>query len=784
MAKSFRAFSFDSQEHFPYLFVLVCCVAAAILIGIHQPELAYQKAAVKQIWQENGETHKAEMFGIATGPEIVVPMRRAEHSQAYAAFLGKGRVERVEIDLEFADQSSLERLEMNGKLVCSPCKDKERYLAEAEGNLFLFLQATNKTSKDDETEGGKRWLTLAYAKEDWIEAPADVNVRMSMKGGWAAEAYEKMPSSIYQIDAPFHIARIRMLQEYLPNMEIPWSRYSFISMIPAGIFSAITGSTAEYSFKIYSIIVFFAPIALFAAFSKSISKGRKSSFLFASLFYLFTPAASLLTGGAPDLFFYGVAPHTIATYLSLSFFAFAYWFLDKGKPQDLAFSALFFALAFACNQRIAMPMGIMALVLLAAFLFQKKFARAAALCAACGTASLFFAFPFFASIMTGEENVGAYSPLLGVNIHSYFQGMAGILQTGFAFLPALFALGAYFAFKERERFAAVLLAAAAAVFLFAASPEINRAFPFVDGLRLLPSFFLPFFFLAGMGASGIYRGIAGILEKKFPKGKKGAFDRETAGGAVVFALILPLASVFFVYMSTTISQIKGSMDSAMVALDYASMAEIYGLVGEERAVFEPLAFSSQYPTYWKDMGQVVAQGHSNNQERIETLAKARARYFILGPNEIGDNKSTNRLEDIRQMQQDARFEQVPIMGSARLFVLKAGENGRKAYVDGGEIRWQRIRFERASLSGECLADECNVTIFAEIPPYASCRLSGSACQFESDGKAAKAKVGRGSFALEIAPQPRIQEWALALASLFGLLGVPLLWRLFQGFLEN
>ncbi|MEM4633583.1 MAG: hypothetical protein QW275_00325 [Candidatus Anstonellaceae archaeon] len=760
------------EENYPYLFVLACYVVLAFSIGIHEPELGYQKIEVRQSWGEELENMR-NASGAAVGKTIAIPMQRAERSVAEANVSGLGAVQEVSIDLSKTTNTSIHKLVVNGNLVCSPCNSEKIYPLQVEGDLEIYLEATNKSlekERRDRSEGDYRSLDT-YMKKNMSVSHTDMNIGIKFLGSWNAMETYFVPSSVYLIDAPFHINRIGILRDYIPRMQMPWAEYSFISHLPAGIFSALAGATPEYAFKFYLILLFFVPVIIFFVFSRKLSSGKKSSFLFASLLYLFMPVSGLINGGAADLFFYGMLPHTLATYFSLFFFLYAYSFLKERSRWELLFASVFFALALACNPRIVFPLGLIALFLGLVFLARKKFKETTLLAVSCALVSSFFTLPYAAKVFQDKTYLENYSPLGSVVIFSYLQAVFGVLQAGFVVLPSLFVLGVFFAYRQKEDFALILALSSIIVLAFATSPEINRAFPFVDGLRLLPSFFLPAFFIAGVGASKAYQSINTIIEKA-PEKKQEIFR-----GAFFFAIMLPLASVLYVFVLTTTNQLREMITSPFIALEYASLREAVGIIGEERWAFEPEGLISQYPIYGMSINSPWNEGYENLEDRIRKMQEQRVRYIVMGAQKLAEGESLARNEEIKQMQTDERFEEVPLSGIFRLFYLKDGWIGRSTYIDFGKIEKEEIRYDQARVAGECLVEKCRVLIFSNIPKESKCVVSGKICPWiQINQTSATVEVERGSFDIHLAPSIGVLQIVLLAISLLGLSAPFLFWK--------
>jgi hypothetical protein len=419
---------------------------------------------------------------------------------------------------------------------------------------------------------------------------------------------------------------------------------------------------SEYSYKLYSIALFFVPIALFLLFSRKLGAYAGAAFLFASLIYLYLPASGYPMGGGTDLFIYGMTPHTLATYLSLFFLYFAHGAVFERRGVVLP-SALFLFAAMA-NPRIIFSLAIMLAVLAAIALAHKKLRRLALLSVACAGACAWF----LAGTLQAFD-FGAYGVVEGAEIGSQLQGVMAFLQAGYVALPILFAIGSYFAIKRKSLFLACLASVAIVVLLCATSPEINRVVPFLDGLRFLPSFFLPMFFVCGFGAAVAFEALSGAMEGI---AKMAGMDRVTAAGVVLFALLVPFAILAASVMLLASPEYR--MESPTLAAEYQWLREADAIAGGAVA-FNGRGEISQYPVYEKITARSSQVGTYDADRLYERMRKNNQDTVIFGNNlrvDFGSNESLR--QHYEKIAGDARFAEVISYGPGRAFVLR-GEGG-------------------------------------------------------------------------------------------------------------
>jgi hypothetical protein len=242
---------------------------------------------------------------------------------------------------------------------------------------------------------------------------------------------------------------------HLLRLQWPWAEYTYLSAMPASLIYILLGVSHQYAYKLWEILLFFLPIAIFYLFSRKLAGGKDAAFLFASLIYLFLPSQGMLVGGGADLFMYGMTAHTLATSLSLISLLFAYEFVVERKNPRFWLSLLFFVLAVASNQRIFISLAIGMGALFALSLVVTEAKRALLLSIACAAAAAFLLAPF--ALNTGYAT--DYSVLGGASTESLGWSLVGFFQLGYFVLPFLFIAGVAAAVSKREMFLLFVFAA-------------------------------------------------------------------------------------------------------------------------------------------------------------------------------------------------------------------------------------------------------------------------------------------------------------------------------------
>ncbi len=641
-------------RRFPYVAVFLFCVVFAIQLGVQEPNLHFQKTGAQVLVG----CSTSLSFAYAAGNQLLLYVPDENASSVHAAFEGNGNIDGVVIGKAGSSSLNLSSLRINGLEVCDPC-DRGRHLLgrSAGGKLEVDADFYPVARPLDPPLGGGAFFEKQL--DSYIEAPLEIEV----VGGWVASSNAAMPSSFYGIDAPFHIHAIKEMGEKIRRWQIPPIAYPFAGDIGGTVIYLALGTGSEYAYKLYNIALFFVPIALFLLFSRRLGAYAGSAFLFASLIYLYLPPSGYPMGGGTDLFIYGMTPHTLATYLSLFFLYFAYGFVFEKK--GVALPSALFLFAIMANPRILFSLAIMLAVLAAMALAHKKLGRVALLSAACAGAC-----GWFLAGTAQAFDFGGYGVVEGAAIDSQLQGAMAFLQSGYAVLPVLFAAGSYFAIKRKSLFLACLASVAIVVLLCATSPEINQVVPFLDGLRFLPSFFLPMFFVCGFGAAVAFEALVDSMEGL---AKMAGMDRITMAGAVLFGLLLP-----FAVLSASIMLLAGPgyhMGSPTLAAEYQWLREADSIVGG-RVAFDGRGEISQYPVYEKITARSSQAGTYDADKLYELMRKNGQGIVIFGNNlkvDFGSNESLRQYYE--KIVGDGRFAELVSSGPGRAVALREESMG-------------------------------------------------------------------------------------------------------------
>ncbi len=674
------------------LIVALFCALYALQMGMFEPNLYFQQASGQAILSDNCtfESQPAQAYAIKN--RLAMPVMRSQGYSVASTFEGAGNADTVLV--KFDDPfMSITKLAVNGKELCSPCNDTRPIKLDGGSAKKLSLMLEAKARQPNSTDWGQSGGLVFFEKRltSRLVSPATIEVR----GGWSAKADSWMPSSFYGVDAPFHISRIPVLARYLSRFSWPDASYSFVSMLPPALLYMATGVSQQYAYKVYEIALFFVPVALFYFFSRKLSHGRDAVFLFSSLIYLFLPAVGYPAGGGPDLFFYGMTPHTLATYLSLGFLYFGYGYSVEGRRIRLAFAALLFLLAFISNPRIALALGGMLALLCANMLWKRQARRSAILALACAASVAWVAIPFVQSF-----SFETYSALGGVRIEGETASLLLIVQTGYVVLPVLFIIGAYAAWKRKENFALVFCASGLTIFAVATSGMVNSAFPFIDGLRLLPSFLLPMFFISGLGAKETYFLLVRTVKEY---GKRAGMDEVTLAGAFALALLAPAAVVFLMVAFSTVQQYSAESSSANLVMSYVALERAYGTVGNEPVIFISSSGTSQYPEYEKNPAATSVAGFENASSLVGDMMSEKIRYAIVGNTKrVNGMAEKTRWQEYDEITSDGRLERLPSFDAAPLFALKGGKPGAEAAPVPGQKHYD-YEFALTALCAAALA---------------------------------------------------------------------------------
>lgn len=748
-------------KRFLVFLVLALCAVLAVRLGVFEQDYRFQKSLALVSGNCAGTISPA--LALAESDWIAMPVSREDGGSSVAVFEGAGTASGARAGISIPGGIEVLSIAINGQTLCAPCAGNAPYsLPRAqEGALHVVVKTGLRDGGVDAAPVRSR-INIAFV-DNIYGTTMQPEVGIGIAGGWKSIPNSQIPSSVYGTDAPFHLNRVRILPEYLSRLEWPYTNYTFLSALPPSLLSLVFGAAPEYAYKLWQIALFFLPIPIFYLFSRKLARGQDAVFAVSSLLYLCFPVTGLLTGGGPDLFLYGMTSHSLATCLSLLFFFCAYEYAAERKRNALLLAALFFMLAFLSNQRIIVALGILAFAASIPALVRKDFGRVAllALCLFC--AVLWNALPFLSAMNTGK-----YSSLGGANISGEGMWAVAALQSGYLALPLLFIAGAWEAHRNRDLRFLLLASGAFMVLIFTTSPGVNRLAPFVDGIRFMPSFFLPAFFLAGMGAYFLWKLLAAAYWRAAAERK---WDMEACGGAVVFAIFLPAAAVFFAVSATSVDFYAHTINSLGAAGDYVSQQQASAIIGGERAFFISESKDSQYPVYERNLQEIYVVDFATPDALAQRMQSYRLRYAILGSTKHALERSrdgtASRYEEYLALKSDARFEEIALVGEDRLFLLKEGEAGAAFFSQGAAIARHSIRFDRAEFSGTCLEEQCSLVFFASVPPENECAVSGAKCAADVDvdkRMVSVREIPRGKFELSVAPKNTDYELPLILAS--------------------
>ena len=738
--------------------VLVFCAMFALRLGFFSQEYyGFERTHSECYLPGSCAIAKQSIDAYANGGDIVLYAKHAANASLMATFDGSGKVETAAVGV-YGGDVRIARLFINGKLVCQDCQPKKKYpVLGAEGRLDIATDLVLENAANDSDSGGgflKRAFfdksrPILLAPEIWISA----------RGGWKAAENAWVPSSFYGVDAPFHIHRTNVLADHLARLEWPWSFYSFFSMVPPALYHLASGISAEYAYRQYSILLFFAPVCVFYFFSRKMKAHQNGSFLFSSLCYLFLPSVGLLVGGGSDIFFYGMVPHTLATCLSLVFMYFAYEYVIEEKRGGFLPAVLFFFLSALSNPRVLFALPFVFLALFSLGIASGRMRRVALLAISCAAAIAWVLAP---AMNIGLEIAG-YGTVGGAMVSQTEQdALLGFFQIGHVLLPILFAIGLWKSYQERWAFPFFLATAGIATYVFVANPDVNRAFPFIDGVRLLPSFFLPAFFVAGAGMAAIHSAAlfaAGGLRRRL------GWDELTFAGAVAFSVLLPLAFIFAVVANSTMEQYNGQNVRLRVASEYFGLERAYRIIGSERVAFCGASSVSQHLVYEPGFEQAVRIGCSTPDKLVESMNSLGVRYMLYGNVEMVKNGSIEPSiwEIYENISEDPRFASIDTGGTVPLFLLRNASGSGIVDAKGATLTYGEVGFDRARFEGSCDSNSCEI-FFASPLLQANAPLSSGSCDVNYDKTRKMWKldgIPRGKFAVEVSPKP--PDFAVPLA---------------------
>ena len=735
-----------ASSNVPVLIVLLFCLVFAVRLGALQPELHFQKVDAETGGAGGGG------YAYASGDALLFKLPHAQGMEAHALFLGRGRVSSVSYATK--DQSiSVTKIEVGGRVACAPCIAGKEYPAEAAGNADVAVFASEAALAAPD---GGRGVKRAFFEETAI-TNIDAPVEVKLMGGWQSAPNSAAPSSFYGEDAPFHIHRVPIGASHLLRLQWPWAEYTYLSAMPASLIFIVLGASHQYAYKLWEILLFFLPVAVFYLFSRKLTRGKDAVFLFASAIYLFLPSQGMLTGGGADLFMYGMTAHTFATSLSFISLLFAYEFVVEMKNGGFWLSLLFFVLAVASNQRIFIALAIGMGALFAISLAASDARRAILLGIACAASVMFLLAPF--AMNTGS--LAGYSVLGGASTESIAGSLAGFFQLGYFILPLLFIAGMAAAVSRREMILLFLFAACALVFAFATNPEMNRLAPFLDGLRFMPSFFLPVFFISGAGALFVFEH-AVILAGS--AGRRLGLDALDAAVSFCLAIIIPSALIFAAVALSTMDQYGGEAASLAVAAEYSELQPAYAVIGDGCVFVQGRTDISYYPIYERGLDRSLIVDIGSPGSIADAMAGARCRYLLLGnlKRAPGASEST-RWQEYALFKNESRLEEIGYGGSNRLFALKGVKAAEKVESSGARVDAYSFDYDRGSLQGECLAESCTIRARRDALPFSLACSGAAGCtvSYGDGGEVYVSNIPRGKF--DVALDPRMAYWLCPLA---------------------
>jgi len=725
-------------------------------LGALQPELHFQKAGV-----ENGGIAGGG-YAYASGNALLFKLPHAESMAATALFSGNGRITSISYSME--DRSAnVTRITVGGQAACSPCVAGKEYPVQASGDVAIGIFAKEIALAAPSSSGMKR---VFFEKSMKTEIDSSVKARLS--GGWQPRLDSSVPSSFYGVDAPFHIHRVATGASHLLRLQWPWAEYTYLSAMPASLIHILAGASPQYAYKLWEILLFFLPVSVFYLFSRKLSRGRDAVFLFASLIYLFLPSQGMITGGGSDLFMYGMTAHTLATSLSLVSLLFAYEFAVEGKTRRFWPSLLFFVLAVASNQRIFMALAIGMGALLAVSAVVSRAREAVLLGIACAAAAAFLLAPFALNAGT----IASYSVLGGASTDSLGWSLLGFFQLGYFILPLLLIAGMATAWARREMFLLFLFADSALVFAFATSPEANSLAPFLDGLRFMPSFFLPVFFISGAGALLVFEA---AVAQAWKVGKRLGLDRLDTAVAFCLAILAPLAVFFASVALSTMDQYRDEAASPAVAAEYSELQAAYGIIGDGCVLVQGRLDVSQYTIYDKGFERSASTYADSAGAAVDGMERARCGYLLLGNSKTAAAAERTRWQEYLDFRDEPRLEEIAYGGSNRLFALKGMEPAAKVESGDARVDGYSFDYDRGSVQGECLAENCTLRIRQDLlPPSLACG-GAAGCKARLDaasGAIYVSNIPRGKF--DIALEPQAASWLYPLVAM-GALSALICW---------
>ncbi|MCX6769078.1 MAG: hypothetical protein NT051_00140 [Candidatus Micrarchaeota archaeon] len=736
------------------------------MMGITGKYVDYQITSQQMVGDE--ECGASEwMNAFALGNKALVFSQPEKNATVRAVFQGEGWVRTVKISHQ--EGVGVGFVGIGDQRVCGPCNETAREYALAtplEGNFEIQVKTFPKNRSESEDNISK--LAFFDASRRIYLNP---QVNFEFGGGWKSLENAQMPSSYYGVDAPFHMHRVGQLAPYLLRGEWPWSFYSFFSALPPAIMTLAFGFGHEYSYKIYSILLFFTPVLIFFLFSRKLPACKNTTFVLSALLYLTIPSTGMPIGSGIDLFYLGMTAHTLATYLSLLFFYFAYGYLTEGGRRNFALAVLMFSFAGLSNWRILLPLSV-ALVVLGALALPMKRARPVALLAlACAASVAWLLAPFLAN----QFGISGYGVLGGATLENgWVDSLVSFAQMGYLVLPLLFVIGIVEICRKKWLFPLVLAIASAMTYIVAVSPEINKLFPFVDGARLFPSFFLPAFFIAGVGSACLVARARKTAEKMRARL---SMDRLTFWVSVALMIFLPACTVILIAGTVAAGQYAYPAGNLNLVAEYSSLQKAAGIINGGTVFVIGANSVSQWLIY-DSLTDTAIPADSDQAGLQDKMGTVGAKYALFGNSEVTFDESAGFLEKFSRMRHDGNFTQIKYGGAVPLFELVGAKT--KPLVRPGDARldFAEIMPDRASLRGECLQQNCIVSFFSNsLPENAGCReADGKLCYIEHDQEAYAWNVAlpKGEFDVKIAPKPPGFEFPLAVCCSLIAIGCALL----------
>ena len=753
-----RRFLLKAASNLPLCFVVLCCAVFALQFGVLEPDFAFQKAPATLF---TGTNCSAASLGwaFADSDRLLLYLPNYPQSRVLALFEGSGRADAIRLRFN-EPMLEIARITVNGQEVCAPCKNGEHRLPAPVSGEIGFSVELGETALAPASPRLFKTALFDEAVNTHIFAPLEVSVA----GTWSANPNDAMPSSFYSTDAPFHVNRVGVLSQYLSQLRWPWADYTFLSALPAALLKMTIGISHQYAYKLWSIALFFVPICIFYLFSRKLKEGRGAVFLFSSLLYLALPTAGYLTGGAADLFIYGMTAHTLATYLSLFFFFFAYEFIWEKK--GLALPVIFFILAVLSNQRIVFAFAPVFAVFLASAVVSLHARRVLLLGAACAASVAWFVLPQITHSIYSN-----YSVLGGISTAPLPESVLGFFQLGYLFLPLFFIAGVWTA--KSWRFPSLLAFCAVAVFLMALDPGLNDFYPNLDGLRLMPSFALPVFFIAGIGAREIFFACIAFSEKLRLKLKQ---DAMTFAGCVALSLLLPLSFLFLSGAMMVWDQHRAEAVPLALAAEYSTLQRADAISNGGRIAFVWRSEVSQYPVV-DSMVDRMPLSYFTNASALATEMRLRGERLVVFGNELAISNLSEiarkpKLAQYLEMKSSPLFEELPLFGNMPMFLLKGASERDMVWGKNVAVERNSIEVDRAQVTGECLAQSCSLIVYAStLPQYSKCTASYGECRAEWDGKGLFFQVDgvpQKKFSMEIAPKMDAERYCWLVFSLVAL----------------